>query len=459
MSIVKPKISSIASSRLPEFIQEDYQTFVAFIEAYYEFLDQNILVDFDSINDIDTTLDSFIQYFKNELALNFPVTQIDDRFLLPKLKELYTSKGSEASYKLLFRLLYNKEIDIIFPSKQMLRVSDGKWIQDKSIFVNISAGTPDTIVGQTIKIVTENKKISAYVDRYQTTSNSNIYEFFISNWIGDFYVGNTVQFSSTFVGSIVSIPTKVSVLQSGKNFKVGQIYPIDSSTTGALIKILKVDKNGGILSAQVIDFSIGYGSNFTCTLSATTYQSTETQNYFTLTGGSPNYNVGINDSITSLNDTGSINKYDYADSTYVDNSYVGSIITSFSDNSSTNGTLIVDQTNFAIVSITLGPLATYPGYYITAEGFLDDNIVIQDSKYYQAFSYVIKSNILFETYKSVVKNLLHPSGTEIFGEYNIDIDINTNSSSSVIAITEVTYLNTESSSLIITENNNYLILE
>jgi hypothetical protein len=54
---------------------------------------------------------------------------------------------------------------------------------------------------------------------------------------------------------------------------------------------------------------------------------------------------------------------------------------------------------------------------------------------------------------------LHPSGTEIFGEYNIDIDINTNSSSSVIAITEVTYLNTESSSLIITENNNYLILE
>ena len=500
MSIIKPKLSSIASSKLPEFIRSDYQTFVAFIEAYYEFLEFGVVLkagtfvsgsqytiesigttdftalgaksntvgvaftstgigtgtgtarsipiinDFKTIGDIDKTLDSFVDYFKHELALNFPDTQLDDRFLLPKLKELYTSKGSEASYKLLFKLLFNENVSIIYPSKQMLRVSDGKWVQDKSIFIKISKGTPDLIVGQYINIITNNKTISVFVDRYNTTTDPNIYECFVLNWLGDFYVGNIVRFSTTFIGTLVAIPAKISLLQKGKNFKLGQIYPIESSGIGSSMMVTKVDSAGGIINAKLISFGVGYTSSYTSSFLATEYQTINTpQDYFTISGTSPSYQVSINDSISSLSDSGSINNFSYTEPSYVDNSYVGSIIASFSNKSTSTSTVIADATDYAIVAVTLGAVAAYPGYYSTTDGFLDDTMVIQDSKYYQAFSYVLKVGLAVETYKSVIKNLLHPAGTEMFGEYNINIDMNTNITVSVR--NDIMYINTEEATL------------
>ena len=77
------------------------------------------------------------------------------------MKQIYSAKGTEASYRLLFRLLYDKEIYIKYPSQQMLKVSDGKWIQNKTIFVEVTYGSIDSIVGQTVQVVTTNKKIDA----------------------------------------------------------------------------------------------------------------------------------------------------------------------------------------------------------------------------------------------------------------------------------------------------------
>ena len=104
MSDIKPKLSSLVAGQLPEFIREDYQTFVAFLEAYYEFLEANVNTDYKSLKDIDNTLDSFIQYFKHEIAINLPNLPIDERFLLQHIRELYRAKGTEADFKLLFRI-------------------------------------------------------------------------------------------------------------------------------------------------------------------------------------------------------------------------------------------------------------------------------------------------------------------------------------------------------------------
>ena len=50
---------------------------------------------------------------------------------------------------------------------------------------------------------------------------------------------------------------------------------------------------------------------------------------------------------------------------------------------------------------------------------------IQDSYFYQQYSYVIKSGIEISKYKNVLKKLIHPSGLEVFGEIairnNIDV--------------------------------------
>ena len=143
MSEIRPKLSSLVAGQLPEFIREDHQTFVAFLEAYYEYLDTVLTTDYKNVRDIDYTLDSFIKYFKHELLVNMPSVQVDERFLIRHIKELYSSKGTPASFKLLFRILFNKEVVVDYPYSSVLIPSDGKWVQDNSIFVKISVGTPD----------------------------------------------------------------------------------------------------------------------------------------------------------------------------------------------------------------------------------------------------------------------------------------------------------------------------
>lgn len=407
--ISKPKLSSIISSQLPEFVQEDYQTFVAFVEAYYNYLEENTILDFKTVGDIDTTLDAFISHFKNELALNFPTLSVPDKFLLPRIRQLYNAKGSEESYRLLFRLLYNKDIELYYPSQQMLRVSDGKWTHDTSIFIKVKIGTPDLVVGKYVNIEADGKIIKVFIDRYTSTREPNTYEFFLSNkWTGTFDVGAIVLLGEQFNGTIVATTATISVVQKGKKFRVGEVYELDGSGSGSFMIVLAVDKDGGIKSAKLYGFGLGYTSDFIFSLLPVTSK-IPSQNYFTMIGSS----AEITDTLSEYSDYGAANYYDYTTPGYVDATYVGTIKRSFT-NTSSNITATAED--YAIISVKLGPVAKYPGYYANDDGFLDSTRYIQDSKFFQTYSYVIQIDEVFEGYKSIVKNLIHPAGTEIFGE-------------------------------------------
>jgi len=67
----------------------------------------------------------------------------------------------------------------------------------------------------------------------------------------------------------------------------------------------------------------------------------------------------------------------------------------------------------------LGAYATYPGYYTDTKGLLSGVPKIQDNKYYQAFSYVLKTDFDVNDYRNSVKRLTHPSGLIMFGELAI----------------------------------------
>ena len=65
---IKDKISELVNSQLPEFIRTDYSTFVAFLEYYYKFLEQDqgaleLVQNARQYSDIDQTADSFVNYF------------------------------------------------------------------------------------------------------------------------------------------------------------------------------------------------------------------------------------------------------------------------------------------------------------------------------------------------------------------------------------------------------------
>ena len=67
----------------------------------------------------------------------------------------------------------------------------------------------------------------------------------------------------------------------------------------------------------------------------------------------------------------------------------------------------------------LGAYATYPGYYTTTDGLLSGVPKVQDNKYYQNFSYVLKTDFDVNDYRNSVKRLTHPSGLVMFGELAI----------------------------------------
>jgi hypothetical protein len=85
--------------------------------------------------------------------------------------------------------------------------------------------------------------------------------------------------------------------------------------------------------------------------------------------------------------------------------------------SSSNTT--IDATGFGAGNANLTPIITgsyiSKGLYLNDDSKIDDKI-IQDSYFYQDFSYVIRSNENFGTYSELIKNILHPAGLEFFGE-------------------------------------------
>lgn len=214
------KLKSVISKQIPEFIRSDYPLFVKFIEAYYEFLDESEQRNIESIRDIDLTDVQYLQSFKNELdifggtyssiitvgemkkgvlykiaslASNTDFTQygasknevghrfvatgpgagagtvyssnIDYRFILRKVKDIFLAKGTEAAYKLLFKLLYNKTAEISYPWDLVLRASDGKWQQENSIFISFDVGDATILPGNTISLVGTDKIVNVFVTK------------------------------------------------------------------------------------------------------------------------------------------------------------------------------------------------------------------------------------------------------------------------------------------------------
>jgi hypothetical protein len=193
------KISTRISEQLPDFVLEEGPKLEAFLRAYYEWMElsgnaidgsKNLL----SYQDIDTTLDQYLQYFKEEIFQNIPDNTIVDKKLLAKhITDLYRSKGSEKSFKFLFRALYNEDIDIYYPGDYVLRTSDGRWQQDTVIRVTgLTLQEAETLAGQLITGQTS----GAYgrVESIAETVEFDILviELVLSNIIGTFIDTETV---------------------------------------------------------------------------------------------------------------------------------------------------------------------------------------------------------------------------------------------------------------------------
>ena len=511
----KTPIAVALERQIPEFIREEYDLFVKFIKAYYEFLEQTQMRNLEDIGSIQNTLDEFIDRFKKQLSFLFPTNSlVNERFILQRIGEFYKTRGSKESFEFLFRALFNTQADIFYPSTQILRPSDGKWVQEKSVFVEVISGDPTKFGGKIISIDTVKKHLRVFCPRV-SFYRTGIYEVFIEhNIVSDIAIDDVVSLTEdgvTHSGKILPCPTKYTIITEGLGFDVGSIHNLRSETgEGSVVKITRIGPNGEVKKIQVISFGLDYKSTFyaklisnyrlqrpittpvfkiwdynntpvgytqaiTSSTTITAVGSTFTEylqagdriilgrNQTTGQGTNPNYLYGqftvvdvisntelvidtavsvpsntpiyknpavLDDGNDGYVDYGYINKQDYFyyDANYspsvntndavfyVDATYVGEIVATFYTNAANSA--IIDN-SIAEVKIELGAVAVYPGYYRTNDGFVSDEMYIQDGKYYQIFSYVIKVEKQLDTFKDVVMNLLHPAGFEMFSEYTI----------------------------------------
>ena len=169
---------------LPSFMQYNSEEFSLFLKYYFEWLEQygpvkeqrNIL---DNTN-IDITSEFFLKFLKNEFMQDIPVNdELEQRVLIKNIKDFYRAKGSEKAYKLLFRILFNEDVDFYYPAKDILRASDGRWVVERSVKVDLLAefdsSKPILLEGSVSSAVARLERIENYIE-----SNQNSTEIFLS---------------------------------------------------------------------------------------------------------------------------------------------------------------------------------------------------------------------------------------------------------------------------------------
>jgi hypothetical protein len=72
----------------------------------------------------------------------------------------------------------------------------------------------------------------------------------------------------------------------------------------------------------------------------------------------------------------------------------------------------------ATFSLEFSPIVETAGYYDGVRGQLSESIVLQDSEFYQKFSYEVVTSYPIEQWVEPLKTHVHPSGTKPFGLIN-----------------------------------------
>ena len=291
--------SALINTQVPEFVRNEHETFVKFLEYYYKFLEQdgkqiyvakNLLnfLDIDGINkDVQYDLllgddhtsreegdyHSFLQKMYDNFIKYIPDTALADRVLILKhAKDFYRSRGSEKSVRFLMRALLNKEVSFYYPKQDILRTSDGKWYVEKSLKVKdiavnnvsnsvaVSQFANHLIKGTSSGATATVESVDVYFDKGQIVYElklSGLYrEFENAEEIFTFYTeeGNDRYLSANLFSGVI---TAVTINTGGTGYTEGSSVPITSNGTGASIVISRVSR-GVIQGVGVVFGGAGF---------------------------------------------------------------------------------------------------------------------------------------------------------------------------------------------------------
>lgn len=435
---------------IPQQLINDSAALVEFLKEYYNFLSQsgqptNVIENIVENKDLDTAIEKYISLIEKEIGYGMVSRMEANKTNVYKnIEEFYDAKGSLDSFKLLFKLLYNTEVEVTLPKTQILIASDGRWEQQNVVYAQTISGNIFSIVNTQIDITNTNGAIvSVEVERVRFVKD-NIYEITINqNFVGNILNDATIT-TTDYSGQLITALGEYRIIQPGKNFSIGQILEIDDGIVDgqkSLIKITSVDDEGAILNFEFIQFGIEYQNDFTSYLTPSNFNSDFEQDPADF--GYPNadkFGRVFESLSTSEYASIELNPYslNYFASNYIEGSrYVGDYDAVYNQNIDyesidqevidPDSEIDTTQTNRAIIEFKNAPISKYSGAFTTNNGFLSDDIYLQDNNYYQVYSYVIRSDQRFSDYENIIRKTVHPAGMALFGQFQItnEIDIST----------------------------------
>jgi hypothetical protein len=278
------KISTLVYSQLPFWTRNDHPTFVAFLEAYYEYMEQegktvergkNVL----NYPDIDKTIPEFAEKLYSEFLALIPKNTVADRdILLKNIQDFYRARGTEKALNFVLRIMTGLESDVYYPKKDILRASDGKWYIQRSL--RVSNTHIDGVANSSLaafsnyanrRICGNTSNASAIVERVDRfyESGSLVDEIIISSQQGNFFGGEKVCATFPEGGVLKTITSDVfagivnsiTVVNGGSEYNIGDPVIIESNTGIGGAAVVADVTSGNISSLAVQSGGAGFQAN------------------------------------------------------------------------------------------------------------------------------------------------------------------------------------------------------
>jgi hypothetical protein len=243
-------ISNLVENQFPSFYKDEGENFILFAKAYYEWMEDDWGAADDGLGgpilearelfeyrDIDLTIEKFLEYFQKKYLYGIPFDIIaNKRFLLKHILDVYTSKGTIQGYRLLFKLLYNEDVNIYLPGEDIFKPSDNIWVQPR--YLELSANDRiQKYIGKTI--IGATSKVTATVETYvkENYNRDIINVVYISNIIPSnkqFEIGEKIVLLEELLDtdaineapSVLGSLDSITVVTGGQNYNIGDVVKI-----------------------------------------------------------------------------------------------------------------------------------------------------------------------------------------------------------------------------------------
>jgi hypothetical protein len=261
MSVSEKTISNLIQSQFPAFYNESGPTLIAFVQAYYEWMEQegnpiyqarNLL----EYNRIDSTVEEFLVHFSNTYLQGLQFASVaEKRLTVKKILDLYRAKGSLRALKLLFQLVFKEDIEVYLPATDILKPSDGVWTVPQYLEISNTSRNKEFVGKQITGFAS---KATGYVDRLVRKRISSKYVdlFFVTNTSeNNFRVGELLTFDNDLskpCPSVLGSLNSLLVSDGGAELAVGEIVSLTSDYgRGATARITEIEDTTGVVNFKL----------------------------------------------------------------------------------------------------------------------------------------------------------------------------------------------------------------